>query len=341
MIFACCRRLVIIVLASACGVLFAQESVQQPAANISGTVLTLGELEATQSGKLLQARYQHYLSERKALEDAIDERLLKTEAEKKNVSLDTLMDTVVYKGIQDPTEDQLKVYYEGLETQDTYENVRSAVLQHIRELRRSRARAAYVAELRKNAQISILLMPPTAAVNTEGAFTLGKSNAPVTLIEFADYQCPYCQTANPQIQRLKREFGESLTVIFKDFPLPMHASAQKAAEASRCAGQQGKFWEYHDTLFSTRLLSPDDLRDHARVLKLDTDRFDKCLANGDEAGAVKKDFQQANALGLSGTPSFFINGHFFSGAMDYAAVKEFINQQLNGVTSKQQMLSQK
>lgn len=337
----CGSHLAFIVLASISGTLFAQQSAQQPVARINGTVLTAGDLEAQQAGKLLQARYQFYLSERKALDEAIDQRLLQAQADKKHVSLDTLLNTEVYKDVTDPTEDQLKVYYEGLETQESYESVHDPVLQHIRELRRSKARAAYVDNLRKEAQISVLLMSPTADVDTKGAFTLGKNGASVTLVEFADYQCAYCQNVNPQIQRLKKEFGESLAIIYKDFPLPMHASAQKAAEASRCAGQQGKFWEYHDLLFSSRQLGLDDLRDHARVLKLDTDRFDSCVEKGLEADAVKKDLQQAKDLGLSGTPSFFINGHFFSGAVDYATLKELINQQLNAVTAKQQMLSQK
>lgn len=333
--------LAVAVLANTCGIVFAQAASQQPVAKIGGTILTLDDLQANEAGKLLQARYQYYVSERKVLEEAIDDRLLAAQAGKKHISLDKLLDTEVYKGVTDPTEDQLKVYYEGLETQESYESVRDAVLQHIRELRRTKARAAYVAELRKGVQVDVLLMPPTANVDTTSAFALGKSGAPVTLVEFADYQCPYCQTVNSQIRRLKQEFGEALTVMYKDFPLPMHPNAQKAAEAARCAGEQGKFWEYHDTLFYSKLLGPDDLREHARVLKLDTDRFDRCLDNGEQADAVKKDLQEAKDLGLTGTPSFFVNGHFFSGALDYTALKGIINQQLNLVTPKPQMLSQK
>jgi len=313
----------------------------QPVARISGVLLTLGELEARESGKLLQAQYQYYLSERKVLEEAIDNRLLENQAVKRQMSLDKFLEAEVYKDIKDPTEDQLKVYYEGLDTQEPYESVRGDVLQHIRDLRRTKARAAYVDNLRKTAQINILLESPTANVNTSNAYAQGDKRAPVVVVEFADYQCPYCQKVNPQIQQLKKEFGDKLTLIYKDFPLPMHASSQKAAEASRCAGEQGKFWEYHDVLFYSKLLGPDDLRDHARVLKLDTDRFDRCLDNGTEAEAVKSDLREAKDLGLTGTPSFFVNGHFFSGVIDYQALKDIINQQLNAVAAKQQMLSKK
>lgn len=310
-------------------------------ARISGRNLTLADLQTQESGKLLQAQYQFYLSERKALEEAIDTRLLQDEAARKQLSLDQLLETEVYKGIKDPTEDQLQVYYEGLETQDSYQSIHDEVLQHIREMRRNKARAAYVEQLRKKADINILLMPPSADVETASAYAKGDRQAPVVLVEFADYQCPYCQKVNPQIQQLKKEYGDALTVVYKDFPLPMHHSSQKAAEASRCAGEQGKFWEYHDVLFYSKQLEPDDLKEHARVLKLDADRFDQCLDNGKQAEAVKKDLDEAKSLGLTGTPSFFVNGHFFSGVVDYAALKDIINQQLNAVAAKRQMLSKK
>jgi len=335
--------LVMPLLFTASAMMYAQDSAsaQAPVARVSGRILTLGDLQAQQGGKLLQAQYQFYLSERKALEEAIDNRLLEDEAKKKQMSLDQLLDTEVYKGVKDPTEDQLEVYYEGLDTQEPYQSIRGEVLQHIRELRRTKARAAYVDQLRKDAQINILLMPPTADVETTAAFAKGDRKAPVVLVEFADYECPYCQKVNPQIQKLKKEYGDSLTVIYKDFPLPMHHSAEKAAEASRCAGEQGKFWEYHDVLYYSRLLSTDDLKEHARVLKLDADRFDSCLDNATEAEAVKKDLEEAKGLGLTGTPSFFVNGHFFSGVVDYAALKDMINQQLNAVAAKQQVASKK
>jgi protein-disulfide isomerase len=335
--------LVFPLLLTASAIISAQESTtaQQPVAKISGRVLTLGDLQSQESGKLLQAQYQYYLSERKALEEAIDNRLLEDEARKKQIPLDKLLDTEVYKDVKDPTEDQLEVYYEGLDTQEPYQSIRGEVLQHIRELRRTKARAAYVEALRKKAEINILLMPPTANVETAKAFTNGDKKAPVVLVEFADYQCPYCQKVNSQIQQLKKEYGELLTVIYKDFPLPMHHGAQKAAEAARCAGEQGKFWEYHDVLFYSKLIEPDELKEHARTLKLDTDRFDSCLDNGTEADAVKDDLQEAKSLGLTGTPSFFVNGHFFSGVVDYAALKDIINQQLNAVSTKQQMASKK
>jgi protein-disulfide isomerase len=306
----------------------------QVIAKVGSSYLTLGDLQKKEEGKLLQAEYQYYLNERKALEELIDNQLLTDEATKRNIPFDQLLETVVYKEVKDPTEDQLHVYYEGLDTQEPYESIRPDVLQHIRELRRSKARAAYVESLRKEARINVMLMPPTADVDTTKAFAEGPANAPVTLVEFADYECPYCQKVNPQIQQLKKEYGDKLTIVFKDFPLPMHHGAEKAAEASRCAGEQGKFWDYHDVLFYSHEVDVQALKDHARVLKLDGDKFDTCLDNGVETAAVKKDLEEAKGLGLTGTPSFFVNGHFVSGVVDYGALKDLVNQQMNVAISE-------
>ncbi len=313
----------------------------QVVARVSGADLTLSDLQQFEGGKLLQAEFQYYLNERKALEELIDNRLLADEARKKGIPLEQLLETEVYKNVKDPTEDQLEVYYEGLDTQDSFQSVHDDVLQHIRELRRGKARAAYVEQLRKQAEIHIELLPPSAQVDIAKAYARGSASAPVVLVEFADYQCPYCQKVNTQIQQLKKEYGDKLTVVYKDFPLPMHHGSEKAAEASRCAGEQGKFWEYHDVLFYSKLTELDALKEHARVLKLDGDRFDTCLDSGAEAAAVKKDLDEAKSLGLTGTPSFFVNGHFFSGVVDYAALKDIVNQQLNLLAAQRPQISRK
>jgi len=312
-------------------------------ARVGGKSLTMADLQQKEGGKLLQAEYQYYLNERKALEELIDNQLLADEARRRNISLDELLNNEVYKGVKDPTEDQLEVYYEGLDTKEPYEAVRADVLAHIRELRRTKARAAFVENLRTQASIDVLLMPPSADINIAKAHAKGSQDAPVVFVEFADYECPYCQKVNPQLQQLKKEYGDKLTLVFKDFPLPMHHSAEKAAEAARCAGEQGKYWEYHDVLFYSRQLDVDALKEHARVLKLDGDKFDNCLDNGTEAAAVKQDLEEAKSLGLTGTPSFFVNGHFFSGVIDYGMLKDMVNQQLNYVaaTHSKEQISRK
>jgi protein-disulfide isomerase len=165
-------------------------------------------------------------------------------------------------------------------------------------------------------------------VDLENANVLGSKDAPVLLVEFADYECPYCQKVAPAIKKLREELGGKLAVAYKDFPLPMHVHAEKAAEAVRCAGKQGQFWAFHDELFSSKELDIDQLKAQARALKLDSAAFDQCLDTGETAAVVQQDREQGLRLGLSGTPSFFVNGHFLSGALDYDALRKIVDQQL-------------
>jgi protein-disulfide isomerase len=130
------------------------------------------------------------------------------------------------------------------------------------------------------------------------------------------------------VKKLTADFGDRVSFAFKDFPLPMHTRAEKAAEAARCASKQNKFWEFHDELFHSKELDVDQLKAQARALKLDSEQFDKCLDSGEEAAAVDRDRKEGTRLGINGTPSFFINGHFMSGALDYATLRQAIEQQL-------------
>ena len=301
---------------------------QEVVADIGGQKLTADDLEREEGGKLLQARFQYYLNQRKAVDDLIDSRLLAAEASKKHLTLEQLLEQEVYKQVKDPTEDQLQVYYEGLDTQQPYEAIRVQVLEHIRDLRRTKARTSYVEALRKQANISVLLSPPKAEVTLADSYVRGRRDAEIVLVEFADFECPYCEKVTPALQQIKKEYGDKVAIAFKDFPLPMHHRSQKASEAARCAGQQNKFWEYHDVLFYSQQFDVADLKKHARVLKLDGARFDACLDNGEMAASVRSDLEEGKSLGLAGTPSFVVNGHFFSGVVDYNSLKQMIDQQL-------------
>ena len=295
---------------------------------VNGEKITRAELEEKFQNQLHQTRYQVYQAEQKALDQLINEHLLADEAKRRNISIEQLLDVEVASKVKDPTEDQLAVYYEGLNSQEPYEAVREKILGHIRNLRITKARVAYLEQLRTNANVLITLAPPATEIEVDNNYRLGPKDAPVLLVEFADYQCPYCAKAYPAIKQLRDEFGDKITMVFKDLPLPMHADAPKAAEASRCAGVQGKYWEYHDILFTSGALALPSLKQHARELGLDTARFDKCLDTGEQQVAVNRDFTEAQQLGITGTPSFFLNGEFFTGALDYATLRSMVEKQL-------------
>lgn len=144
----------------------------------------------------------------------------------------------------------------------------------------------------------------------------GKPDAPVTIVEFSDFQRPFCQRAQAALNEVLGKYEGRVKLAFRDFPLPqIHAQAQMAAEASRCAGDQGRFWEFHDLLFAKPgKLDKTALLEHARSLKLHEARFESCLSGGTYKAEVEKDAREGGAAGVTGTPAFFVNGIFLSGA---------------------------
>jgi protein-disulfide isomerase len=155
------------------------------------------------------------------------------------------------------------------------------------------------------------------------------------MVEYADYECPYCQQIQPALEKLQQEYKDKLVFAFKDMPLPMHTHAEKAAEASRCAEAQGKYWEFHDMLFAKKDLEVPALKQNARDLKLDGSAFDKCLDSGEQSEGIRGVVNEANALGLPGTPAFFINGRYFSGSPSYESLRKVVDEELAKPVSEQ------
>jgi protein-disulfide isomerase len=302
-------------------------------AEIAGHKVTTDELMDKQAGKLLQAKYKYYLAEKDALEQFIDDQLLELQAKKESVNVDELLKRHVSINVKEPTEDQLRFYFEGVQTDETYEVARPKIIDTIHQLRMAKAKDAYITELRGQFGVVVELNQPSAHVEVGNDPRLGSDKAPVQIVEFADYECPYCQKVNEDLARLREQFGDQVSLVYKDFPLPMHPLAGKAAQAARCAGAQGKFWEFHDSLFQTKKLQTSELKLEARDLKLDTARFDQCFDSGEQIPVVKKDVQEGQRLGLTGTPSFFVNGHFMSGAIGYMKLRETVLQELAAVTA--------
>ena len=157
----------------------------------------------------------------------------------------------------------------------------------------------------------------------------GPANAAVTIVEFSDFQCPYCGREFPVIERLMKEYDGKVRLVFRHFPLDFHPFAAKAAEAGMCAQDQGKFWELHDKMFTNQQkLAVEDLKGYAKSLGMDAAKFDKCLDSGEKKPAVDEDMKAGTAAGVNGTPAFFINGLFVNGAQPYEQMKQTIDREL-------------
>ena len=159
----------------------------------------------------------------------------------------------------------------------------------------------------------------------------GNPNAAVAIVEFSDFQCPYCGRVQPTLEQLLQEYGDNITLIYRHFPLPSHANSEKAAEASECASDQGKFWEYHDMLFDNQdRLDTASLKRYAGELNLDVNKFSACLDSGVMSPRV--DFAKRSGVekGVAGTPAFFVNGKMISGNQPYNIFKAAVDAELKG-----------
>jgi protein-disulfide isomerase len=298
-------------------------------AEVDGTKFTLADLERRHPASLFQARNTFYQAERKAIEDFIDDYLLERQAQKENVTVSQLLDRHVISALpKDPPDEALRVYFEGLDSTQPYEAVRDQIVESLRQRRLGKARAAYLKTLRSQANLVVSLGPPRAQISLKDTPIRGLAEAPVLLVEFADYECPFCQQIQPSLDKLQAEYKGKLAFVYKDAPLPMHPHAEKAAEATHCAGKQGKYWEYHDLLYISKQLEVPQLQEHARKLGLDGAAFDKCLESGEQAAIVNAQFAESQSLQLQGTPSFFVNGHFFSGGLTYEQFRGVVEEEL-------------
>ena len=177
--------------------------------------------------------------------------------------------------------------------------------------------------------VLVMLEPPRQKIETAGSPAQGPANAPIELVEFSDFQCPFCYRAHPTVEQVLKTYSGKIRFVYRNFPLPMHPNARPAAEAAQCANEQGKFWAYHDRLFDDQSkLGPDDLKASAAALGLDTAKFDACFDSHKYKAVVDADLQAGNAAGVNGTPAFFINGRLLSGAQPFDEFKKVIDEEL-------------
>jgi protein-disulfide isomerase len=302
---------------------------------IDGTKITLEDIESKHPSALFQARNALYEAQKKVVDEFVNEYLLERQAKKENVTVAELLQRHVNNTLaKDPSDESLRVYYEGLDTTESFEAIREKILDALRQRRLAKAKTAYLESLRAQAKIATVVSPPRAEISLKGTPVRGRADAPVMLVEYADYECPYCQQIQPSLDKLAAEYSGKLSFAYKDVPLPMHPNAQKAAEASHCAGSQGKYWEYHDLLFTSKQYDLAKLKDHARALKLDGAAFDKCLDSGQQSDLVKTQLMEAQGLGLPGTPGFFVNGRFLTGSVSYEMLRQVVEEELRAANRK-------
>jgi protein-disulfide isomerase len=329
-----------IALSAAC---FAETSADAPSkrlpvAMVAGLPITEDELTPLVEGQIRQLRAQEFQIRRKAVDDLINQRLVAARAKEKGVAPDELLRREVDGKLSEPTDGELEAFYLAQRNlaNTPFAQVKNQLLVNLKQQRIEHARQEFIARLRQDADVSVMLRPPRVEVPFDPARVRGNPDAPITIVEFSDFQCPYCRNVTATLQAVMSKYKDKVRLAFRDFPLQaIHTQAEHAAEAGRCATEQGKFWEYHDLLFANQgKLADQDLIGHARTLGMDAKQFETCLLDGKFRGPVEEDIRAGTQAGVTGTPGFFINGVFLNGAQPLSTFDSMIEAELVSIRTQ-------
>lgn len=307
-------------------------------ARVGDVAVTFAELEdawrrndASSRLRMLQELYE---TRRRALEIVVGERLIEREAAARGMTRDELLEAELPSRTLEVTDAEIELIYErNADRFDgrTLEEMRPEIRAAIEQQRPMQALHDYTNELRLTADdVTFLLDPPRQHIEILPEDPVrGRDDAPLELIEFSDFDCPYCKRATETIARLMEQFEGQIRFIYKDYPLPSHPNAFKAAEAGNCAHEQGRFWELHDTMFASQgALDVESLKGYAEELGLDGGAFEECLDSGRHSATVDRDMRAGFRYGVSSTPTLFLNGRTILGAVPYETFVEIIREEL-------------
>ncbi len=300
-------------------------------ATVAGEPITRAELQSEGAGQLLEARMQLYQARKGAVDGLIVDRLIDAELAARGLNEEQLLQEEVEAKIVPPTEEEVAAFYEEnrSQMQGPLDMMRPQIAGYLQQQQAGELTRAFLASLESKYEVQRHLEPLRVEVAAEDSARLGPADAPIQIIEFSDFQCPYCSIAAKTVHEVHDKYGDQVSIVYRHFPLPMHRQAGKAAEAAECAGDQGQFWGYHDALFAeTKPWTTEDLTGYAKELGLKMKPFEACLASGEKAEIVADDMADGRAVGMSGTPGFYVNGMVLSGAQPLEAFDELITAEL-------------
>ena len=326
----------------------AQEPVSSDLPAVLATVgdqqITLADVRARVGTPLatLETQYQRARSKLvdSTLQLMLNEKIIQLEAAKTGKTAEELLAAEV-GGSLEPGDVEIAAWYEDNQLRlggRSLESIRPQIAEYIRVQRRRDAAQKLEQRLSKDLNVTVNFEPYQLVLDNEGAPTLGKEGAPVQVVEFSDFQCPFCQRFAPTLKRLAQEFGDRVHIVYRQYPIPsLHPNAIKAAEASLCANEQGKFWELHDVMFAEQeRLDVTDLKEKAGRLGMNRKAFDSCLDSGRYVERVQKDMQEGLRIGITGTPAVFVNGNALDGgAVPYETVTAAVQRELTRAQRRQ------
>lgn len=337
------RTMLPFLLLSIASALFAAEKPRVAATVGRSVVITEDELNREIGNRLLKIRTEEYNLRRGVLETIIEDRLLAAEAARRQVTVDQLVSSEIEAKVEEPSPSQIEPFYEatrerfaGLSAEEAMQQIAA----NMRQKRIATRRTEFVASLRSAAGVNVMLEPPRTVVQAVGP-SRGLRNAPVTIVQFSDFECSACGRAVPTMKRIEEKYGEKVLVVYRDFPLQSHRGATRAAEAAHCAGDEEKFWLMHDKLFSKAgvPVMDADIRRYAADIGLDAEKFSACLQSGRHTETWKASQAEGTRIGVVSTPTFFVNGRMIPGAAPYEIFARVIDEELARTASSNRTLS--
>jgi protein-disulfide isomerase len=304
-------------------------------ATVNGSPVTSAMIEDTLKPLVYSAQRQIYDLRRQQLELRVNDLLLGQEAQKRQMTPAALLDAEVTGKLKPVTEAEARTFYDANKERinGNFDQIKTQIIQYLQNQRRDEAMAAYAGQLRRAGSVQTFLREPAAPVYeiaTEDQPARGAASAPVTIVEFTDYQCPTCAAQQPVLEKIVAEYGDRVRLVVRDFPLSMHPNAPKAAEAAEAARAQGKYWEYVTLLFANQgALEVPKLKEYATRAGLDRAKFDAMLDSGQFAAKIERDVYDGNRIGVNATPTLFVNGRPLNDR-SYEGLKAAVEAALKG-----------
>jgi predicted DsbA family dithiol-disulfide isomerase len=302
-------------------------------AMVAGEEITMEDVRQRIGDDLEQLDMLYRQRRHQAVQSTLDailrERVVQAAAKEHDTTLEGLA-LEEAGGSFNPTDIEVQAWYDTNRERTggrSLESIRGQVEEMLRKERREAALSAVEQRLYREQGVSVLLEPFRVDLDNSRAPAVGPEDAPITLVEFADFQCPYCGRLFPTLKRVEEEFGDRIRIVYRQYPIAsLHPNAFKAAEASLCAGEQDRFWEFHDLLFADQSrLAVSDLKEKAGRLGLDRQDFDTCLDTGRHVEQVQTDMKEGRRAGVTGTPALFVNGvRVPGGAVGFDAIAKAI-----------------
>ncbi|MCD4748728.1 MAG: thioredoxin domain-containing protein [Thermoanaerobaculales bacterium] len=310
----------------------AGDSAAEIVARVGDREISAQELEGIVGPKLTPLRQQIFDLKAKTLEGHIFELLVQESADKAGISKDQWLQENLQSLIAEPTEEEIQKVMAQFRSRlpPDEDQARKQVVDYLRNTAGAKAEAGLRSRLIAEASVEIYLDPPRVKpVIDENTTGHGSVDAPVVLVEYTDFQCPYCGRVQPTLIELRERYGDNITTLFKNLPLAMHSQARFAAEAALCAGDQDGFWLLHEWLFAnSRDIKPETVYAQAEVLGLDVKALEACVSAGTHRGIVDADLKEAASFGITGTPGFVINGRILTGAQPLENFVKVIDDEL-------------